>query len=236
MPTDDPATYCYSCTAPAVSREHVPPRCLFPESRDVANSANLRVNLITVPACAEHNLCKSGDDEYFLYVLSTSITSNTIARNQVKTKLTRAIARRPTLAMSLLEGSENCKVRDSATGKIHSAAQCNLNGARFRRSLELIANGIFYHHFGSRWDGALQVHADFIDFPNELNAAAIQNDRLVITECADKIFKTEQRYGLNPDVFFYQVHEPRDGLRCLLRLVFYDNSRAIAFFGADVHE
>jgi hypothetical protein len=176
-------------------------------------------------------LAKAGDDEYLLYCLSTSITSNAIALAQVKTKLMRAVARRPALTNSLLDGSEDCRVIDSATEVVHEAAQMNLDGARFQRSLELIARGIYYHNYGTRWDGSLRVHADFIDFPDEPNATEVDEARLVLASCADQLFKTEPRHGANPEVFWYQVHEPPEALRCLIRLGFYGGSRAVAFFG-----
>lgn len=47
---------CAVCGRPATSRDHVPPRCLF--SGD-------RTNLITVPACDDHNNRRSGLDEEF---------------------------------------------------------------------------------------------------------------------------------------------------------------------------
>ncbi|WP_041466166.1 hypothetical protein [Chlorobaculum parvum] len=176
-------------------------------------------------------MTKSGDDEYFLYVLSTSITSNEIALAQVQTKLGRAIARRPALTTSLLEGSKDCWVRDSATGAVHEATQFALDGERFSKSLELVAKGIYFHHFGERWEGKLHVRADFIDFPHEPNAADIQEARMALASYADELFKVEPKHGSNPDVFWYQVHTPCEGPRCLLRMGFFGGSRAIAFFG-----
>jgi len=40
---------CYMCGAPAVSKEHVPPKCIFPEQKDIAGQ-NFRDGLITVPS------------------------------------------------------------------------------------------------------------------------------------------------------------------------------------------
>lgn len=62
-------THCYMCEATATSVEHVPPRCLFPEQKDLPSGVNLRKQLITVPSCEAHNTSKSKDDEYLLYAL-----------------------------------------------------------------------------------------------------------------------------------------------------------------------
>ena len=64
-------TQCYMCSAESVTTEHIPPKCIFPEKKDLADGRDYRRNLITVPSCADHNLHKSGDDEYLLYVLVT---------------------------------------------------------------------------------------------------------------------------------------------------------------------
>ena len=41
---------CYMCAAPKASVEHVPPKGLFPEIKDLPAGVNLRKELITVPA------------------------------------------------------------------------------------------------------------------------------------------------------------------------------------------
>ncbi len=53
--------YCYWCGEPATSKEHVPPKCLFPEDKDIKPILNetFREHLITVPSCDKHNLSKS---------------------------------------------------------------------------------------------------------------------------------------------------------------------------------
>lgn len=60
---------CYMCVSPATSREHVPPLCLFPESKDVGGK-DYRRNLITVPSCDEHNSKKESDDEFLMVSLA----------------------------------------------------------------------------------------------------------------------------------------------------------------------
>lgn len=48
---------CAYCGAAATGKDHVPPKCIFPDDR---------LNLITVPACDEHNNQRSGLDQRFL--------------------------------------------------------------------------------------------------------------------------------------------------------------------------
>lgn len=58
---------CYMCDELATTVEHIPPKCIFPETKDLEDKTlNLRKKLLTVPSCTLHNNAKSGDDEYLL--------------------------------------------------------------------------------------------------------------------------------------------------------------------------
>ena len=70
---------CYMCDGRATTDEHVPPKCLFPEEKDLPKEVSLRVELIKVPSCELHNTAKSKDDEYLLYVLCMNIANNAVA-------------------------------------------------------------------------------------------------------------------------------------------------------------
>jgi hypothetical protein len=61
---------CYFCGALATSKEHVPPRCLFPKAGDVVDGADYRKNLVTVASCDVHNMHKSKEDEYLRFILA----------------------------------------------------------------------------------------------------------------------------------------------------------------------
>ena len=87
---------CYMCDAEAMGKEHVPPKCLFPEEKDMPGT-HFRENPIKVPSCDAHNSAKSEDDEYLLFVLSSHFGNNTVAANQIVTKILRALRRRPHL-------------------------------------------------------------------------------------------------------------------------------------------
>ncbi|MFZ3066352.1 MAG: hypothetical protein WA277_13845 [Nitrospirota bacterium] len=220
---------CYACQNHATTREHIPPQCLFPEAKDAAGVDHRR-NLITVPSCTEHNLHKSGDDEYLLHVLSTNLQSNPIAQTQW-TKLKRAIKRRPALWNSMRSNIEDVKVMGSHTGKIYEPVQMGLDGTRFQSSLKLIALGVYCHHFGKRWEGSIHVHSDFVAFPHEPNMADIDANKVLIFNSAEKLFASAPRYGDNQDIFWYQVYEPENRFRCVIRLGFYKGCTATAFLG-----
>lgn len=201
---------CFACNNAATTREHVPPACLFPESKDVDGNQDFRRNLISVPACAEHNLSKSCDDEYFLWVLSTNLCANSVAKQQVSTKLRRANERRPALGKAILSKTQDVTVMDNQSGAEHDAVEVSLDRDRFQRVLDLIGLGLFQHHFGIRRVGGVRVHPDFIGYTDSSQMLNIDTDRLILFRAAEKLFTTEAKYGANPDVFWYQVHEPRE--------------------------
>ena len=60
---------CYMCDNLATTIEHAPPKCIFPEKKDLPAGMDLRKELITVPSCEEHNTAKSTDDEYLLNII-----------------------------------------------------------------------------------------------------------------------------------------------------------------------
>jgi hypothetical protein len=221
---------CFACHNPATTREHVPPLCLFSETKDAEGGRNLRRNLITVPACADHNLAKSTDDEYFRWVVSTNLVANCVGTRQAHTKVARAHGRRPALGQSILEGAKDVTVVDSRTGSEYPTAETPLDSARFTRVLDLVALGIYRHHFGESWSGTVRVHPDFIVDIGPEWTRDVDIERIVLLEAADRLFAPETKRGDNPDVFWYQVHESRMPDQCLMRFAFYSGCTATALF------
>jgi hypothetical protein len=221
---------CFACRNPATTREHVPPLCLFPETKNAEGGRDLRRNLITVPACVDHNLAKSTDDEYFRWVVSTNVAANHVGTWQAVTKVARAHGRRPALGQSILEGAKNVTVVDSRTGLEYSTAEAPLDGARFTRVLDLVALGVYRHHFGESWSGTVRVHPDFIADIGPEWTTDVDTARIVLFEVADRLFAPETKRGDNPDIFWYQVHESRMPDQCQMRLAFYSGCTATALF------
>lgn len=54
---------CFNCGAPSETRDHVPPKGVFPAPRPK--------QLITVPACRKCNNSTKLDDEYFRWFVAT---------------------------------------------------------------------------------------------------------------------------------------------------------------------
>ena len=64
---------CFNCGRHAITREHIPPRGIFPER------IRATAQLITVPACATCNEGSSLDDEYFRTALCADWNANPVA-------------------------------------------------------------------------------------------------------------------------------------------------------------
>lgn len=80
---------CYYCGAEATSKEHVPPLCFFPEGQ--------RKNLITVPACDQHNKDLSIDQEYARNMVALYYFNNIDGTQLAIEKAFKAIERNPWL-------------------------------------------------------------------------------------------------------------------------------------------
>lgn len=105
------------CDNIATSSEHVPPKCLFPEQKDLSVDIDLRKNLLKVPSCDAHNSQKSNDDEFFLYVLCTSFQINEIGLNQYQTKIRRATKRNSSILGKIASTAIPVKYKDPNTNK-----------------------------------------------------------------------------------------------------------------------
>ena len=137
---------CYACEKEAVSREHAPPLCIFPESADAPTHQLQRKNLITVPACDDHNLRKSKDDEYLMMVLVAHFENNALSKAQASTKVSRAWQRRPHLASMAVQNPIPIELNGQQRVAFH------VDSERFDRAMELIAKALVFHEYGRRWN------------------------------------------------------------------------------------
>lgn len=80
---------CYACTSKATTKEHVPPRCFFPEGR--------REHLLTLPSCPKHNNENSADVEYTRNVLNAHVETDIEIAGSVHAATWRSFDRLPTL-------------------------------------------------------------------------------------------------------------------------------------------
>ena len=222
---------CYMCEQPSSSVEHVPPKCLFPEKKDLPEGVDLRKQLITVPSCDEHNTKKSKNDEYLLYCLVMSIPSNETGKNQFLTKIMRAIERNPNLINQFLTHYKKVIIEDTEKSTPKASIAIKIDKARLEGELEQLSRALYYGHYKEKWLGKIQVYPNFLLSMDQDNAREINVPIENMDSLSDKIFSTIEFHGKNPDVFKYQITSGGDICHKYLRLYFYNGNRVTVFIG-----
>ncbi|MBN2526978.1 MAG: hypothetical protein JXR76_11345 [Deltaproteobacteria bacterium] len=208
---------CYMCVAPKVSREHVPPKCLFPEQKDLPAGMDYRKNLIKVPSCKVHNLNTSDHDEYLMAVLVWHFKNNGAAYNHAATKVLRALKRRDgALATTILQDAQSVSVRGQQTVKL------KIDTERVIGELDKIARGLHFKHYNEKWTDELLVYPPSMQ--NENAQINIIHEELLRKN--RQTFQNVPRHGENQEIFYYQFLE-ENGDKAL-RMVFYEGFEAVA--------
>jgi hypothetical protein len=212
-------TTCYACDAAPVSDEHAPPKCLFPESKDVDDGTDYRRNLITVPSCETHNLRLSKDDEYFMVVCAVHFENNAVAVSHFGTKILRALKRSPAFSARALRDLRPATV----LGQPSSAF--TVDRRRICEVLDKTGRALSFHHLGQKQTGPSEVVAFAFGLDDEQTVPGLP----FLEEAAKALFADVPKHGDNPDVFYYQVHRDRRGGVSFL-LTFYGGFLAVVRF------
>ena len=209
--------FCYWCGAISTNREHVPPKCLFPEKKDVHSILHetYRNDLITVPSCDKHNLAKSHDDEYLMVCLASRVGNNIEAFVHTQTKVRRSINRNPSLIEIDSEGI--LTINDTK----YPVQLAKIDTNRINKSFEAIARAIFYHEYGFRFKGKCQIITRLHYNPEAKKSTSFYSRACELIELEMSSWKTEIK-GNNPKIFTYQF-SPEDGFKTrTLCLSFYE--------------
>ncbi|AMV22322.1 hypothetical protein [Planctomyces sp. SH-PL14] len=192
---------CYMCDRPATSREHVPPRCLFPEMKDIGE--NHRVNLLTVPSCDEHNSGKSADDEFLMASLAGMTGNNRVGILHKFSKVNRAIFRSSFGLLDQALSDQTIEWLEVSPGTFLDVTWGKPDYARLARCFERIAHGMHLCHFGQRFRGTLKYLFDFPTKDGHWSESDDVGRRKFVEE-----FDGKPRLGSNPEVFTYQFSIP----------------------------
>jgi hypothetical protein len=227
---------CYFCGKNATSKEHVPPKCIFPKLKDSLDGKNYRENLITVPSCDRHNSDKSNDDIYLLYVLALNILSNQHGSHQAKTAVIKDILHNDSLLKRISSNITEVTVEDVDEGNFNKTGAFKIEDERLNSALEHISKGLFFYHFQKIFDGEIKIISEFIitlpstHFESDLSIN-LNNDRELIRKIMDVSLEKEPFYGSNKDIFKYK-YVWNENMGCIMRLFFYgDNKVSVIFNG-----
>ena len=208
-------TKCYMCDAKAVGKEHVPPRCLFPKQKDLALGEDLRKELLTVPSCNLHNSEKSGDDEYFLNVLTGIVGINEVGRQHYKKQIRRRNSKNP----SIIRRFANRSI------EINGQLAFEVEIERLDVFIEHLACALYMAHFKSRWHGDVEWLPEFLV---QIQSNDKEQEKIKVVKGIDSEFSKIEIHGTNKRVFMYQVVESDELIK--MRLYFYDNCKILLIF------
>ena len=200
---------CYVCDRAATTREHAPPKCFFPEQKDVGR--DLRKNLISVPSCRDHNTARSNDDQYVMAIVVMHFMTTGVARSQFATKIIRTLKRSTPLVKSLFRQPKNVTVDGERTVAV------GIDRVRFNRVMECTCRALVFHHSGERIQDEVTIFSTGIFHPHRLER---DSDESSLELAVRRILEGQPRLGENPEVFWYQfVHIPTQ--LTAVRLEFY---------------
>lgn len=219
---------CYFCGLPFVNREHVPPRCFFPEK----GKKDYRVNLIKVPSCLKHNAGKSNDDQYMFLLFSAMAKALSghegFLRNLQKSVKTiiRDLTWVPLLTDQLIITPKNeGPVSFSKTDWYAPENQIEIKPdyPRIGNFLAAVARGVLYHDEKVVWAGGVLVVPIFL--------VRIETNGRSFTDELSSIITSEQGSGHNKDIFYYEVSKFTDGSASFqVDMCFYSEFKASCFF------
>lgn len=213
------------CTKPAVSREHVPPICLFPEEKDIRTSM-FRNNLITVPSCELHNSKKSKDDEFLMACLAGIVGNNFLGYFHTHTKVKRAILRKgETFRNIIMKEIQETNFKNES-GISFPVLVGRPHFDRLDSCFNHIAYGLYYHKFGKRFEGEIHSMIDFLSFDDEKT----EKIKLLIRKRLEVEPEKPEIEGANPEIFSYEFYKPDEFGLISLRMTFYEGSKVFVAF------
>ncbi len=218
---------CYMCDMPATSREHVPPKCFFPEQKDFGRAKDYRRNLMSVPSCDLHNSEKSKDDEYLQFVITSHFENNPIAQKQFSTKIMRAVKRNPSMYGFI---KDNYPI--TVFGKPSAAYTIDRN--RFDKELDHIARALYYLHHKSKLYLPMIIHTPDLFKVNQPVARDVNQRMQEIENMTVSTLANQPMYGENREVFYYQFLDMEEVSGFVVRIVFYEGFVVIAYASPSV--
>lgn len=222
---------CYFCGKPAISSEHVPPKCIFPEQKDLSDD-DYRKNLITVPSCNTHNSAKSRDDEFLMACLASVVGNNGTGFLHTNKKLARAHARNPHLCNDTIRDARSL-ILQTPDGIAFPVLVGRPDMERLCRALQSVARGLYFHTNGKRFKGKVTVIPSFVNFPRGKTMSVVQ---LLAQRMIEQYRSEWQTHGDNPRIFTYQIGPVDQFGMTPMVMTFYSGAEVLAAFQPnDVH-
>jgi len=227
---------CYCCEQTATTKDHIPPKCFFPEKKYLSsNSPDYRSHLITIPSCSEHNNSRSRDDEYTAAVIVMNSESE-LAFTMFKSKWVQTLLRREgVLGKRIFSTARSARVISKKNSVLipYETLAISYEMERIKRVIGSIARGLYYLESGyqDKW-----VNNCIIKSPKFLNRDLSHvQDAYALTQINQAFIHGEKhqelgliKKGSQPDVFYYQFFRSENN-NFIIRLVFYGDFTFLAF-------
>lgn len=212
---------CYMCDMPATSREHVPPKCFFPEQKDVGHN-KYRQDLFSVPSCDQHNTSKSRDDEYLLFLITSHFDNNLVAQRHFSTKIIRAVKRNPSM-YRFIENNYPIILDGQST------IAYTVDWARFKKEIEHLTHALYYLNYSQKLEYSINIHTPDLYAINNPDAHNINQRSQEIESVTRTALDGQPKQGKNPEVFYYQHFSMPEIPSFVFRMVFYGGFVVIAY-------
>ena len=227
---------CYCCEEIATTKDHIPPKCFFPEKKHLSSdSPDYRSQLLTVPACSAHNNSRSSDDEYTAAVVVMNSQSD-LAFAMFRSKWVQTLLRREgVLGKRIFSTARGARVISRRNNLIipHKTLAISYEMRRINRVIESIARALYYLESGCRekW-----TYDCIIKSPKFLNRDLSYSQDAYNLERINQAFIHGEKHrelgltrkGVHPDVFYYQLFRSED-MNFIIRIVFYSDFTFLAF-------
>jgi len=230
------AKKCYYCGANATSKEHAPPRCLFPKQDDVGG-IDFRKNLLTVPSCDEHNSETSRDDEFLLACLTPIVGNNLIGFVHTQTKLRRAMEHTDGNLQKVAVRNAEQHIGHDKDGNKYPVLIGKPDDARLDKCFDKIVRAIWYLENGrTPFNGKTRFLPGFLvydggkivrDGDNVSVGSTLEYTKYVARVKLKQEFANIPIKGANPDIFRYQIGPPDQNQITPMLLTFYGNAEVM---------
>jgi hypothetical protein len=226
---------CYCCEAIATTKDHIPPKCFFPDKKYLpSKSPDYRSQLVTVPACSAHNNSRSSDDEYTAAVIVMNSKSY-LAFEMFMSKWVQTLLRREgVLGKRIFSTARNARVISRKNDVLipHETLAISYEMKRVERVIESIARALYYLESGyqEKWTNACIIKS--LNFLNR--DLSYSQDAYNLSQINQAFIRGEKKYqelgikGAHSEVFYYQFFKSED-MNFIIRMVFYNDFIFLAF-------
>ncbi len=132
---------CIFCGASATTRDHVPPKGIFPDPKPS--------DLVTVPACKSCNSKTKLDDEYFRWLVATGSGEDEQAHKLIKERIVPKFQLRPALLHKIMKGATRVDVHSEGGIYLGKQPAFHFDRVRIQTVIDKTVRGLYFRALGT---------------------------------------------------------------------------------------